>query len=631
MTSPEDDIALDPLCTDPHLTDPPLLRSHSVFRSYKTSHAEYRNLRIFYRQHAKADELCRDHGPLPLLVCIPGLGGTVAQFHQLLISLVDLAPCLCIDYPGMGRSRFEPTSWEAYTAEALGELLETVIEDFRDKEAGQTVVLIGHSMGTAHAAWLANTKVKHTTELSSYVVGVVAICPLGGPMDEGKTSWARRLMWVPGWLFDILRYVDSIGGPESASVTRFVGPNAEPELKLLQYRFNKQSRTPVWRRMLYGALPSYVGGKPEGGMAGLDVWAGLDVPLYLIAGEKDSLTPPSEVNKIIGAFNGKLNNESSQGPSTTATMAVASAAPIKASLRPTDHTPHDITSGDFQKMDTAAAAADARTTPSSSSDSFDDPSTPRSSLADVPPQPRHPARVVQSIVLPAPANHALLYMPRCVRTVAGLVSDFLASSVTARLSLGWQLQYLSREGKWDVKNLNKWRSVAPVSDPIGPKGRPIFRALKTLREADELHCPKELVANWGSSIRHVVDISKDQPVYDPRGLERAGIQYHKFPTVSKVPPTAREVADFIALIDRIRGEGAEDETEEDNNAHIGVHCHYGFNRTGYFIVCYLRERCGFSIQDAIDEFASKRPNGIKHSHFVNALHVRYDVDAVHVD
>jgi protein-tyrosine phosphatase len=241
------------------------------------------------------------------------------------------------------------------------------------------------------------------------------------------------------------------------------------------------------------------------------------------------------------------------------------------------------------------------------------------------------ARTIQSIVLPAPANHTLLYSPRCVRAVAGLLSDFLATNVTGRLSLGWQLQYLSREGKWDVKNLKKWQSVAPVSDPIGPAGKPIFRALKTLREADELHCPKELVANWGGTIRHVVDISKDQPVYDPRGLERAGIQYHKFPTVSKVPPSGDEVADFIALIDKIRAEEEAEGQNQDGEAHIGVHCHYGFNRTGYFIVCYLVERCGFSIQEAIDEFASKRPAGIRHQHFLNRLHVRYDIDAVRAE
>lgn len=56
---------------------------------------------------------------------------------------------------------------------------------------------------------------------------------------------------------------------------------------------------------------------------------------------------------------------------------------------------------------------------------------------------------------------------------------------------------------------------------------------------------------------------------------------------------------------------------------IGVHCHYGFNRTGYFIVCYLVERCGFDVQQAINLFKEARPNGIRHSHFLDRLSVRY--------
>lgn len=60
------------------------------------------------------------------------------------------------------------------------------------------------------------------------------------------------------------------------------------------------------------------------------------------------------------------------------------------------------------------------------------------------------------------------------------------------LHSGWQLQHLSRDGKWDVKNLAKWKSVRPVSDPIGG----IFRAMKTLREVDEEHSPKIFTANW---------------------------------------------------------------------------------------------------------------------------------------
>ena len=46
-------------------------------------------------------------------------------------------------------------------------------------------------------------------------------------------------------------------------------------------------------------------------------------------------------------------------------------------------------------------------------------------------------------------------------------------------------------------------------------------------------------------------------------------------------------------------------------------------RTGFFICCYMVERLGYKLQDAVDEFAQKRAPGIKHSFFVDELYVRY--------
>ncbi|RGP80211.1 hypothetical protein FLONG3_1745 [Fusarium longipes] len=608
--------------TDPHLTDPPLLRDHSEFKSYKSRGFEYSGIRIFYRQHAKADQLPKP--PLPLLVFLHGLGGSVAQFHPLLCSLVDEAPCLAIDYPGCGRSEFSVPDWEAYTTEALVELLEIIINDYRDKDAGQRVVLIGHSMGTALSARLANTELPHTTTLAQYVVGLVAICPVANPPNESLTKWARKAMWIPGWLFDLWRAWDGWGGPESASVKRFVGEGADIATRKLQYRFNKQSRTPVWRRMVNGALPIYKDGKPTGGLPTLDTWAGLNIPVFLIAGEKDNVVSPKEADKIVKALD--TERASSLSPSDEEMQeAIVDTAPVNTSTRPQDHLPQtidDLKDEDFLKVKLPTG----ETPPEGASPT--DPSTPNETMTELPPQPNHPRKVVQSFVMPAPATHAVLYTPCSVRAVAGLISDFLATNVTGRLSLAWQLQYLSREGKWDVKNLNKWKSVNPVSEPIGPVGKPIFRALKTLREADDVHCPQEFVSKWGSIVKDVVDISKDQPVYDPRGLERAGIHYHKFPTVSKIPPQPQEIEAFIKLIDELRERQTEravtEEWSDPEQCVIGVHCHYGFNRTGYFIVCYLVERCGFDIREAIDTFAKARPNGIRHSHFLDRLYVRYN-------
>lgn len=627
---------MDRLAVDPHLTDPPLLRDNSSFKTYRTSRAEYPEIRVFFRQHAKASELYRSNGPLPLLVFIPGLGGSVAQFHPLLSSLVDVGPCLSMDWPGGGRSTFRPTSWDAYTQEALRELLEVMIEDHRDKDAGQTVILIGHSMGSALCATLANQKVPHKTSIADYVVGVVGICPLAEPMDEKMAARVRSLMWIPGWVLDLWRFWDGMGGPESPSVRRFVGQGADDELKLMQYRFNSQSRSGVFRRMLNG-LALYRDGTPVGGFTGLDTWAGLQCPVYLIAGENDNITPAANAEKIAASMNptpdgGAKGSQPASGSHNAQPGSQSGPAPPDTKDSKTPRSIDDIRDEHFQNDKRAARSGNE----AGDDDAVDDLTTPNEMPADVPEQSRNPQKTVLTKIMPG-ATHTVLYAPRTARAVSGLIADFLSCHVTGRLSLAWQLQYLSREGKWDVKNLNKWRSVTPVSEPIGPSGKPIFRGMKTLREADDVHCPRVFVENWGPpQMLHVVDISKDQPVYDPRGLERAGIHYHKLPTVSKVPPPPEEVKAFIDLIDRLRsslagevpGQNGDDAGSQGRpTGLIGVHCHYGFNRTGFLIVCYLVERCGFGVQQAIDAFATARPNGIKHSHFLDQLYVRYSIEA----
>lgn len=586
---------------DADLTDPPLLRDNSTLKSYKTSRFTYPDLRVFYRDHVKADQFpCS----LPLLVCVPGLGGSVAQFHPLLSSLADLAPCLSVDWPGGGRSRYVVTDWDAYTTASLVELLEVIIQDHR--APGQSVVLIAHSMGTAVSAWLASKQFDHKTDLADHVVGLVALCPVANPLDEAKTTLFRRLLWVPEFVFVLWRMWDGRGGAESASVTRFVGGAGDEDLRKLQYKFNQQSRSPVWRRMAGGTLPTYQDGKPTGGFPSASVWAALDMPVYLIAGEADKLTTPKEVATIVAAMKGE---DHSHGSDVT---------PMQVSLQAHDHVRE-------ARSDSAPERPD--------DDDDDEPSSPADEAGprDIPAQPEHPAWVVRSTVLPAPANHTLLYSPRSVRAVAGLISDFLALNVTGQLSLAWQLQFLAKDGKWDVKNLAKWTAVPPVSQPIGPEGvPPVFMVMKTLREVDEVHSPKLLVENHGDQVKDVVDISLDQPVYDPRTLEKGGIHYHKLATMSKIPPTDDDVERFVALVDKLRAsqqERAEAEGWDKTKAPlVGVHCHYGFNRSGYMVVCYLVERCGVPLDKAVEIFGEKRPNGIRHSHFLDKLHMRYDLE-----
>lgn len=492
-------------------------------------------------------------------------------------------------------SRFAPTDWDAYKVEALAELLVVAIERHRDRAAGQGVILIGHSLGCSLAALLASSTSPIGQNLKQHIIGLIAICPRATPPSEHEVTTFRRLLNVPGPIFDLWRMWDRRGGIESASVLRMVGSDADAETRALQVRFNQQSRTPVWRRMARGTLPSYENGEPIGGMPGEKVWAGIHMPILLVAGEADAVTKPVEIQKLLKFF----------GDASVHTAIDTS----ESSVVPDASRVHDSVST------SSSSLAHEENYGIKTADS-------EKQLNSVDGEQK---RLVKSAILPAPASHALLYDRATYRTLAGIIQDFLSQNIDKRLGLGWQLQYMNTSGKWDVKNLAKWQKVAPVSKPIANT----FAAMKMLRELDEEHNPVIFSQKYRDRIYAVIDISHESPVYNPATMEAGGIHYCKHPTVSKIPPTPDETRDFIALVDRLQRE-IDDRMEKRENPSlprplVGVHCHYGYNRTGFLIVCYLIERLDFGVQDAIDEFNKCRPPGIRHEHFIDTLFVRYCV------
>lgn len=601
--------------------DPPLLKDNSTIKSYTTRYATYPSIRTFYREHPHVDQLPSEPEPLPLLVFIHGLGGSLAQFAPLLGSLINIAPCLGIDMPGCGLSKLSPTTWDAYSTEALAQLLKTSVEDHQSRHPNRGVVLIGHSFGCSLSALLASKTAPASSRLDSHVLGLVAICPKSSPPTRTEVKVASKLFLLPNFILDGLRWLDRRGGTESTSVARFVGKDAGIDLKKLQERYNEQFPTPVWKRYALGSLPSYdAAGIAHGGFPGKETWTGLEVPLMLIAGESDTVTKPEEITNIVEYL--QISSSATELEST-ASEPIPTALSLDINPSPSQTTePTSILANDTN----FGTRASTTTTTS-----------------------RHSA-IVKTAILPAPASHALLYDHATYRTLAGLIEDFLSTRVSTHLNLGWQLQTLTTTGKWDVKNLEKWKRVVPVSEPIGPgshgrrhrssskSGSPpsvLFRALKTLREQDPTHTPAIFAREWHGRMYAIIDISRESPIYDPKQLEQGGIHYHKFPTVSKIPPTPHEVEDFIALVERLRKEMAADQSvsDDDDDAAtaaredlaIGMHCHYGYNRTGFFMVCYLIEKEGYGVQEAIDEFARQRPPGIRHDHFIDTLFVRYCV------
>ena len=581
---------------DPHDTDPSLLKKHSKIESYKTSYATYRSIRTFYRPHPQLAKLPSKPSLVPLLVFVHGLGGSLAQFKAVLTSLVDVAPCFGIDLPGCGRSEFSPTTWSAYTPNALSELIRVAIK--KHISPNQGYILIGHSLGSSLSASVAEFSLSARREDDLEVLGLIGICPVAEPPGGRTATIFKTLLWIPSPLFNLWRAWDRRGGPESASVARFVGSEADIEVKKLQERFNAQSRTPVYRRMAWGLMPH---GSGCSQMAGLETWAKLKIPVFLVGGDGDAVVKVDQITKIARAL-GRMDKTRNRKRPVDELM--------DEYLESKATTPPEILKSIDGGAPPPSTKSDTETTMLGAHTKAMDP------VCGIP-QYTLRRQVLKTSILPAPASHGLLYDPETSRTLSGLIQAFLYEHVDTRLSLGWQLQHLSTEGKWDVKNLVKWQAVEPISKPIAG----IFRAMKTLREVDEFHSPERFAEQWRGKLKAVIDISHESPVYNPKGLDDSGIEYHKFPTVSKIPPTAEETKEFTKLVDQLRVQRLGDSSD----ALIGVHCHYGFNRTGFFICSYLIEHEGFRVQAAVDEFARQRPPGIRHVHFLDELFVRYCV------
>ncbi|PWW79170.1 alpha/beta-hydrolase [Tuber magnatum] len=409
-------------------------------------------------------------------------------------------------------------------------------------------------IGHSMGCSLAVTLIAKGGLLADKCAGLVAICPKA-TVSEKEQKTLKTALALPEFVFNLFRIYDRRGGIVSNSVTRFVGSNSTEKVGKLQLRFNQESRTPVWRRMASGIrLPTE------------EEWTSVECPTYLLAASEDKVCTTREVDLIHSWFD-----------------------PAKRS----------------GSVSTTSMGGSADGIPSSS------PS----------PSPARTRPVVKKCIIPD-AGHGVMY--ETPQVVSGLIGEFLSGYVTEVLSLGWQLLYL-KEDKWLLKNLEKWtriQSVSPriggyIDDSRGPYVRSPFRAMKTLRQNDPNgHNPVEFSGKW-PDVRDAIDISHEQPPYDPEALGDS-VRYHKFPTVSKIPPTQDEVASFIELVDSIR-----EERGYDDKITIACHCHYGFNRTGFFVCCYLIQRLGFGVEQAIKAFKDARPPGIRHPHFINELFERH--------
>lgn len=121
---------------------------------------------------------------------------------------------------------------------------------------------------------------------------------------------------------------------------------------------------------------------------------------------------------------------------------------------------------------------------------------------------------------------------------------------------------------------------------------------KVLRQDDKKHSPSHFAAA-NPNVGLVIDVSSETPPYLPGDL---ACRYVKLPTQSKVPPNDANVASLIDITREFW------EAPENKGKDIALHCHYGFNRTGYLVCCWMVEQRGYTPTAALAEVGLIRGN-----------------------
>jgi protein-tyrosine phosphatase len=96
----------------------------------------------------------------------------------------------------------------------------------------------------------------------------------------------------------------------------------------------------------------------------------------------------------------------------------------------------------------------------------------------------------------------------------------------------------------------------------------------------------------------VLDLQMQDGVYSSLGT---GVEHRRVRHESKKVPSEETVRGFIAAAREWWDVAGHERSL------IAVHCHYGFNRTGFLLVSYLVEEEGWNVERAIAGFAECRP------------------------
>lgn len=522
----------------------------------------------------KDDEVRKDLQDTPIVLFIHGLGGQISQYEPLMALFSQCLEVWGIDLPGFGNSRSD-------FKRSIGKSITELSEEYSRKISASVNSMAWDDFKTDNIVEILYTWI------SQYIPKGKKLVIIGHSMGTHLTiKLVKRLDQ------DKVEAIVLLSPPALSSSTGTVVIKPPPLLKLFSYVPSIFNSFRIWDR-----LP------------------GFESKLVL-----RQLIPETNIFNKLRQLRWNLDVNSSIVLKYMNNFQKASNLELLTAVSKIHHDDESEQSNNFRKVLIVGGAND-EVTPLKAI--FDMESLVNSNF-DKP--------LAKAIEIKDVGHSILLSKPEFT---SGTVINFIEQNCPERLHISpaWVLRVKAdiSGDKWGLKNEMKWMALQPISTNIvrknGKELAPLL-GMKTLREGDLNHLPKILESifydesgtpkhsSYNGQLIAVIDISHDIPPYSPNTFKF--VKYYKCATVSKVVPDLGSIRRFIRLIDDIL------ESTDIEDPLIVVHCHYGFNRTGFLICCYLIEKLGWSVQEAVDGYKMAKAPGIKHQHFIDALYVRYE-------
>eukprot|EP01134_Creolimax_fragrantissima_P002337 CFRG2337T1 len=646
---------------------------------------------------------------LPTLFFFHGAGGQAEQWLEQISYYYKRVAIVAMDIVGHGQSEVT-NRYEDYQPDSLVEDMKEVFEKYR----GRTNLVFAHSYGCSLVTKM--LKRLPASTISGLVLCSPALLPDGDVMH-------RPFRYIPIPVFNVMRLFDRWGGVNSNSVKRMVHASASDKLKLQQLRWNASTSTKVVKMMLEGM-----------DISTLDEYRSIDVPLCIVAGEDDLVTPEKWARLIMDAV--EVTNEESEAKNEVAPKSPSRGGSMEGTIISNNTQTCASTADTIYKSKTEIEREKAlkreqemlrrgsktvgtttfhTAVPCTGSDDelavYPDDSEVEDGMESV--GDTHENAVDQEIKKLAKLKRDIVcrlvrnsesedvYVQQAVaeeeiklgRELAerqstgvtetdGKLGDYVQRDLnetskaasrtdtsskitgkyekdmngkkmlmgkkaelhliadcghqvmlekkaifnavvnnffiqTAGVTVLDRLHRLNRgdsiHDKWALKNFEKWSKTACFGTHIAlDDGKHGFVPMKVLRQDDSNHSPGNFISK-NEDVGVVIDLTSQAPPYNTK--DTALPMYIKLSAESKKVPSKEYVKSFIQTCDNY--------WKSHPDTYIAVHCHYGFNRTGFLLACYLIERRGYSVDRAIKTFKNSRPKGIRHQHFLDELYLRY--------